>query len=83
MQANDLFEYRDKNIKAFRDGTFLSAYDYALKDVKDFSQEIKSMEERMNLSLFEDIFGLPSPADYAKKLISIRNADEKKIVAEI
>ena len=87
MQANDLFEYRDKIIKAFRDGTFLSehlkktdgaAYDYVLKDVKDFSQEIKSMEERMNLSLFEDIFGLPSPADYPKKLISIRNVDEKK-----
>ena len=50
MQANDLFEYMDKIIDAFKDGTFLSehlkksdaaAYDYVSKDVNDFIQEIK------------------------------------------
>ena len=65
MQVNDLFEYRDKIIDAFTDGTFSSenlkksddaAYDYVLKDVNDFNQEIKSMEEKINLSLFKDFF---------------------------
>ena len=49
-------------MKAFKDGTFLSehleisdvvAHNYVLEDVKDFIQEIKSMEEKINLSLFE------------------------------
>ena len=58
--------------------------DHVLKDVNNFVQEIKSMEENINLGLFEDSFGSPSPADYAKKLINIRNADEDKgIIAEI
>ena len=65
VQTNDLFEYRDKIIDAFNDGTFLSehlkksddaAYDYVLKDVDDFIPKIKSMEEKINLSLFEDFF---------------------------
>ena len=81
MQAN-----RDKIIDAFKDGTFLSenlkksdapTYDYVLKDVNDFIQEIKSMEEKINLNLFEDFSEL-LPADYAKTLINIRNADENK-----
>ena len=63
MQANDLLKYRDKIIQAFRDGTFLSehlkktdnaAYNYVLKDINSFIQEIKSMEEKIDLSLFED-----------------------------
>ena len=63
MQANDLLEYRDKIIDAFKDGTFSSerlkklddaAYDYVLKDVNNFIQEIKSMEEKINLSLSKD-----------------------------
>ena len=93
MQANDLLEYRNKIIEAFRDGTFLSehlkksdnaAYDYVLKDVNNFTQEIKSIKEKNNLTLFKDFFGLSSPADYAKKLINIQNPDENKgIVAEI
>ena len=42
MQANDLFEYRDKIIDAFKDGIFLSehlkksddaAYDFTLKNI--------------------------------------------------
>ena len=34
--------------------------------------------------MLEDFFELPSPADYAKMLIDIKNPDEnKKIVAEI
>ena len=42
------------------------------------------MEEKINLSLFEDFFESSSPADYAKMLINIRNADENKgILAEV
>ena len=72
MQTNDLFEYMDKIIDAFKDGTFLSehlkksdnaAYDYVLKDADDFIQKIKSMSEKNNLSLFEDFFELSSSAD--------------------
>ena len=49
MQANDLLEYRDKIIKAFKDGSFLSkhlkksddaAYNYVLKDVNKFIKKI-------------------------------------------
>ena len=56
MQANDLFEYMDKIIDAFKDGTFLSehlkksdnaAYDYVLKDADGFIQKIKSMSEKI------------------------------------
>ena len=52
MQANDILEYRDKIIEAFRDGTFSfkhfkksddDAYDYVLKDVKNFIHKIESM----------------------------------------
>ena len=59
------------------------AYVYVLKDVNNFLQEIKSMEEKFNLSLFEDLFRFSSPADYAKKLINIRKDKNKAIVAEI
>ena len=63
MQATDLLEYKNKIIDAFKDGTFLSehlkktdnaAYGYVLEDVKDFIQEIESMSEKINWSLFED-----------------------------
>ena len=55
-----------------------------LKDVNNFIEEIKLVEEKINLSLFEDFFESSSPADYAKMLINIRNADENKgIVAEV
>ena len=40
-----------------------AAYSYTLKNVKDFIQEIKSMSEKINLSLFEDFFESPLPAD--------------------
>ena len=92
MQANDLLEYRGKIIKAFKDGTFLSehlkksddaAYNYVLKDVNKFIEEIKSMEEKINLSLFEDFFGFSSPADYVKKLINTSPDENKQIVEEI
>ena len=92
MQANDMLEYRDKIIEAFRDGTFSSehlkksddaAYDYVLKDAKNFIQKIESMSENINLSLFEDFFESSSPADYAKKLINTSPNENKKIVAEI
>ena len=43
--------------------------------MKDFTQEIKSMSEKINLSLFEDFFESSSPADYAKMLINT-SADE-------
>ena len=91
MQANNLFEFKDKIVDAFKDGTFSSknliksdaaAYDYVLNDVNDFIQEIKSIEQKINLGLFEDFFELLL-ADYAKTLINIKNADEnKEIVGE-
>ena len=65
MHANDMLEYRDKIIDAFKDGTFLSEYlkksddaahDYVLKDVIKFIQKIESMAENINLSLFKDFF---------------------------
>ena len=70
MQANGLFEYRDQVFDAFKDGTFFSehlekshAAACVLKDVNNFIQEIKSMQEKINLIFFEDSFGSPSPAD--------------------
>ena len=40
------------------------------------------MSEKINLSLFEDFFVSPSPADYARMLI--KNSDKnKEMVAEI
>ena len=65
MEVNDMLEYRNKVIEAFRDGTFWSehlkksdaaAYDYVLKDLKNFIQKIESMAENISLSLFEDFF---------------------------
>ena len=65
MQANDLLEYINKIIKAFKDHTFMSkhfkksddaAYDYVLKYVNKSIEKIKSMEEKNNLSFFEDFF---------------------------
>ena len=87
MQVNDLLKYRDKIIKTFKDGTFLSehlkksndaGYKYVLEDVKKFTQEIESMSEKINLSLFEEFFESSSPADYAKMLINTKNRDENK-----
>ena len=84
-------EYRDEIIDAFKDGTFSSeflkqsdaaAHDYVLKDVNNSIQETKSIKEEINLSLYENVFEL-LPADYAKMLINIKDADENKgIVAE-
>ena len=57
MKVNDMLEYRDKIIEAFRDGTFLSehlkksddaAYDYVLNDVNNVIQKIESMSEILN-----------------------------------
>ena len=92
MQANGMLEYRDKIIDAFKDGTSLSeylkksddaGYIYVLKDVKNFIQEIKSMSEKINLSLFKDFFESSSPADYAKMLINTSSDENKEIVEEI
>ena len=55
MQANDLLGYRKKFIDAFKDGTLLSehlkevdnaAYNYVLKDVNKFIEEIKLIEKK-------------------------------------
>ena len=54
-----------------------------LKDVKNFIQEIKSMSEKINLSLFKDFFESLSPADYAKMLINTSPDKNKEIVEEI
>ena len=60
MQVNGLLEHRNKITDAFRNGTFSSeylkksdntAYDYLLKNVNNFVQKIKLMEEKINLSL--------------------------------
>ena len=93
MQANDMLEYRDKIIEAFRDGTFSSqhlkksddaTYDYVLKNVEKFIQKIESMAENISLSLFEYFFESSSPADYAKELVNVKDPNEnKEIVAEI
>ena len=87
IQANDLLEYRNKIINPFKDGTFLfkskktdnAAYNY----VKGSIQEIKSMSEKINLSLFEEFFESSSPADYAKMLINTNPDENKDIVAKI
>ena len=55
-----------------------------LKDVNKFIEEIKSLEEKINLSLFKEFFELSSPAKYAKELINTKNQDEnKKRIEEI
>ena len=86
MQAKDLLEYRNKIIDAFKDGTFLSEHlnqmllliiNYVLEYVNKLIEEIKSMEEKINLSLFEEFFESSSPGNYAKMLI-IKNQDENK-----
>ena len=60
------------------------AYDYVLEDVKNFIQKSKSEAKKINLSLFKDFFESSSPADYAKKLINVKDPNEnKETVAEI
>ena len=49
-----------------------------LEDVNSFIQNIESMAEKINFSLFEEFFGSPSPVDYAKELINTKNPDENK-----
>ena len=93
MQTNDLLKYRDKIIEAFKDGNFSSehlkksdaaTYGYVLESVEKFIRKIKSMAENINLSLFNEFFESPSPANHAKELINTRNPDEnKEIVADI
>ena len=86
MQVNDMLEYMDKIIDAFKDGTFFSEYLQTSDDAghKNVIQEIKLMEEKINLSLFEDFFESSSPSesssDYAKKLIA--SSDKNKEFAE-
>ena len=87
IHAKDPLECRNKIIDAFKDGTFRSehlkglddtAYNYVLKDVNKFTEEIRSMEEKINLSLFEEFFEYSSPVDFAKILINIKNRDKNK-----
>ena len=87
-----MWEYRDKIIKAFRDGTFPSRHlkksddatcDYVLKDVKNFIKKTELMAKNIDPSLFNQFFE-SSPVDYAKELINVKKPNEnKKIVAEI
>ena len=85
--AKESLECRDKIINAFKDNTFSSeylkkwdnaAYDFMLKGVNKFIGEIKSMEEKINLSLFKECFEYSSPTNYAKELINTKNWDENK-----
>ena len=59
MHPNDMLDYGNKIIEAFWDGTFQSehlkksgdaAYDYVLKDVNNFIQEMKSRWKQKNCS---------------------------------
>ena len=59
-----------------------AAYDFTLKVVNKFIEEIKLMEEKINLSLCEDFFGFSLPADYEKELINTKNADKNKGIVE-
>ena len=77
MQKNDMLNYRDEIIEAFRNGTFSSehlkksddaAYDYRLKDASKSIKKIESIAKNINLSLINEFFEL-SPVDYAKYLI--------------
>ena len=65
MQANYLLDYRNEIIDEFENSTFSSeylkesddaGYKYVLKNVKKFTKEIELMSEKINLSLFEEIF---------------------------
>ena len=49
-----------------------------LEDVNSFIQNIESMAEKINFSLFQEFFGSLSPVDYAKELINTKNSDENK-----
>ena len=82
-----MLESRNKIIKAFKDDIFPSEhlkksdddpYNYMLQNVNEFIEEIKSMEEKINLSLFEDFFQSSSSADYAKMLINTKNRNENE-----
>ena len=91
MQANDLLNYRDKIINAFKNGTFClnikkknkkktddAANNYLLEVLNKYIEEIKSMEEKFYLSLFKEFFELSSSANYAKMLINTKNRNENK-----
>ena len=76
MQANDLLEYSDKIINAFKNGTFSSEYlkkwddaanNYVLEVVNKSIEEIKSIEGKINLNLFEEFFESSSPASWLCK----------------
>ena len=91
MHANELLESRNKINKAFKDDIFLFehlkklddvAYDFMLKNVDQFIQEIRSIEKKINLSLFKEFFEYSSPADYAKELINTKNVDKNKEYVE-
>ena len=85
VHANDMFEYRDKIIDAFKNGTFSSehlkksgdpAHDHVLEDVNNFVQKTESIAEKINLDLFEDFFESSSLPNCEKTLININNPDE-------
>ena len=54
MQPNEILEYRDKIIDAFKDGTFLSeylknpdgtGYEYVLKNVKNLPKKLNQCQK--------------------------------------
>ena len=70
--------FLSKHLKKSDDVT----HDHVLKNVNKFIKEIKSMEEKINSSLFEEFFESSSPADYTKILINTKDADENKEFVE-
>ena len=90
--VNDMLEYRNKIIDAFKNGTFSSehlkksndaAHDHVLEDVNNFIQKIESIAEKTNLGLFEGFFESSPPANYANTLIDTKNPNEKNIATKM
>ena len=89
MQENDLLEYRDKIIDAFKNGSFLSehlktsddaAHDHVLEDVKDFIQKIKSMSQNINPSLFKVLNRIKQAIQNVSENKTFKTEEKKKII---
>ena len=57
---------------------YIYIYMCVLKNVDKFINEVRSMEEKIDLDLFEEFFEILSPAEYLKVLINTKNRDENK-----
>ena len=87
MHANSLLESRNKVINAFKNGNFsceylkkpdAPAFDFTLKGINKFIEEIKSMAEKINLSLFENFFDFHHQLIMQKSLLILKMQIETK-----